>query len=275
MPRTTWEGALHGSFRLLPVSDRSGNLAVLLDSEGLNESEVVPKLPYDAARGAGAPSSATGRRYREARYMYQTLGLLHEDQSDRLVITPLGRTVQRWLSRLTYASIPVLGRYAASALAGAQLRNPTGAGRHYDDAMDVFPYSFIWRAMLQLDNQISSDELNREIFRVRNSEDLALAIEAIRAARADDDPSGLRDETITASNKNDRIIPWVAVASFGWTLIMDKREDPDRKWYRIRPNCVGLLREASRVEHRYHAFDDVPAYVNHLSRLAAAPPDLR
>lgn len=275
MPRTTWEGSLHLTFRLLPVEQRSRNLSVFLESDGRSPDEVLGLLPYDTERSSAPGATPDAKRYRDGKQVYQTIGLLFEDNNDRVVVTELGRAVHRWLDRISFDNAPVLGRHAASALAGCQLRNPTGAGRDYDPSMKVFPYAFLWRAMLALENRISSDELNRGLFRVRNAAEIGGCVEAIRAARAAGDPEQIGEETITGSRKNDRIIPWIAAASFGWTLIADKREDDGGSWYRIRPNCVDLLRDASRIEREHREFESVGAYVNHLSMLAAVPPDLR
>jgi hypothetical protein len=273
--RTTWEGSLHLTFRLLPVEQRSRNLSVFLESDGKSPDDVLRLLPYDTERSAAPGATPDAKRYRDGKQVYQTIGLLFEDDN-RLVVTEFGRAVHRWLDRISPGNAPVLGRHAASALAGCQLRNPTGAGRDYDPVMEVFPYAFLWRAMLALDNRISSDELNRGLFRVRNASEIEPCVDSIRAARTADDVTLIGEETITGERRNDRIIPWIAAASFGWTLIADKREDADGAgWYRIRPNCVDLLRDAARIERQHREFESVAAYVSHLSRLAAVPPDLR
>ncbi len=279
MARDTWEGSLHQSFRLMPSANaartRTPSLEILLTAEGQTEEEVLERLPYDAARSSTDSTTPDPRRYRDAKQIYQTLGLLYEGPDRRIVVTEFGKAVYRWLDRLTLANAPVLGRHAASALAGCQLRNPTGAGGNYEQHVQVFPYAFLWRAMLQLDERISSDEMNRALFRVTNEQELEDCINLIRDTRPLHDPTLLGAETITKANKNDRIIPWVAVGSFGWTLIADKSEDDERHWYRIRKSCLTLLEEATRVRHRHQEFSSVPNYVEHLSRLAAVPPDLR
>ena len=275
MPRTTWEGSLHLTFRLLPLEQRSRNLSVFLESDGRSPDEVLQLLPYDTERSATPGSTPDAKRYRDGKQVYQTIGLLYEDDDSHVVVTDLGRAVYRWLDRLSFNNAPVLGRHAASALAGCQLRNPTGAGRDYDTSMAVFPYAFLWRAMLALDNRISSDELNRGLFRVRSAGEIDNCVEAIRHARETGDVTSIGEETITGDRKNDRIIPWIAAASFGWILIADKREDQGGGWYRIRPNCTELIRDAARIEREHRDFSSVPSYVDYLARLAAIPPDLR
>jgi hypothetical protein len=260
---------------LLPIDQRSRNLSVFLESNGRSPTEVLQLLPYDTERSASPGSTPDSKRYRDGKQVYQTIGLLYEDDDNQVVVTDLGRAVYRWLDRLTFNNAPILGRHAASALAGCQLRNPTGAGRDYDESMVVFPYAFLWRTMLALDNCISSDELNRGLFRVQNAGEIGDCVDAIQQARQSGDHTIIGEETIAGDRKNDRIIPWIAAASFGWTLIADKRESQDGSWYRIRPNCVELLRDAARIEREHRDFSSVPSYVNYLAQLAAVPPDLR
>jgi hypothetical protein len=257
------------------MEQRSRNLSVFLESDGRTPDEVLHLLPYDTERSATPGATPDAKRYRDGKQVYQTIGLLYEDEANHVVVTDLGRAVYRWLDRLSFNNAPVLGRHAASALAGCQLRNPTGAGRDYDESMVVFPYAFLWRTMLSLDNCISSDELNRGLFRVRNAAEIVDCVKAVRASRITGDPTTIGEETITGDRKNDRIIPWIAAASFGWTLIADKREEQGGTWYRIRPNCVDLLRDASRIEREHRDFSSVHSYVSYLSQLAAVPPDLR
>ena len=111
--------------------------------------------------------------------------------------------------------------------------------------------------MLALDNRISSDELNRSLFKVMNEEELHSSIEAIRTARG---PSGIKSlgpETITGKNKNDRIIPWVSLASFGWTLFPDKRRAEAGAYYELDAATLPVIKEAAQVRHR-HRDDAAP-----------------
>lgn len=268
----TWSGSLHQTFRLLPTGKQSANLRPFLEADGLKPEELLKLLPYDKARAKDpAKTAPDGKRYRDGRQVYQTVGLLYED--DGLVhVTELGRATLRWLDIITEKNRVILARHAAYALAACQLKNPTGAGDKYAEGMTVFPFAFIWRAMLALDGRISSDELNRSIFKVQNEEQLSTAIENIRRARAANDIAVLGDETITGSAKNDRIIPWVSLASFGWTLFADKGNDTH---YRLDPATLYVVREASRIRHPHKEFSSVRGYIEHVSKCAALPRDLR
>ena len=270
-----WRGSLHQTFRLLPTP--SPSLCAFLSSDGLTPDAVLAKLPYDAARSRSSQSGTpNSKRYRDGRHVYQMAGLLYEDSSSRLRVTDLGQAVYRWLDKLTARNSPVLGRHAAYALSCGQLRNPSAAARGYESDVEVFPFSFIWRAMLELDDAISSEELNRCIFWVKNRADLQDAISKIRSHRANSssDPTDLGDEVITGPAKNDRIIPWVSLASFGWLLVMDKRETGS-EWYRLRPSTRMVLDEASKIRRKHQVFPTLEAYILHMSTNAALPRDVR
>ena len=129
--------------------------------------------------------------------------------------------------------------------------------------------------MLSLDCRISSDELNRAIFTVTDEDDLGEAIERIRHARTVGNPSILGDEVISGTSKNDRIIPWMSLASFGWTLFSDKRAATASNYYEIPASTHHILSQAARITHRHRSFSNVEEYVTHISRAAALPMDLR
>ena len=275
---TTWSGSLHLTFRLLPVTARSQHLAPFLESEGLTAPEVLLRLPYDAARARGTGGSKTTpdpRRYRDGRHVYQTVGLLFESADGRVRLTELGKATRRWLPILTPKNSVLLARHAAYALSACQLHNPIGAGRRVDSTVRVFPFQFIWRAMLALERRISSDELNRAIFRVQDDDGLNDAIERIREARRTGQVSSLGDEVITGKKKNDRIIPWMSLASFGWTLFPDKRSGENPMYYEIPLATHHILQEAARISHRHRLFVTGEDYVRYISRSAALPKDLR
>lgn len=266
-PLTTWSGSLHLSFRLLPTP--SPSLKMFLEADGKSDVAVLATLPYDAKRAK--PGTGTGspdpRRYRDGRQLYTMLGFLYEEAST-VHVTLLGRTVLEWLELLTEKNAPTLGLYAVRSLAAYQLRNPTAWGQKYDPSVEVFPFAFIWRAMLALDDRISSDELNRAIFRVTDEPSLVKAITDIRAAREADDPDQMGEPVIEGDRVNDRIIPWVSMASFGYTLIADKGGGD---FYCIRPEARSTLARAATVRVRHRTFPNVREYVRYLSDMAGLP----
>lgn len=271
--KLSWGGSLHQTFRLLPAADSSSNLRVFLESDGLTEAGVLSRLPYDLSRAGVNPTGTPDpKRYRDGKLVYQTVGLLYELPDGRIRVTQLGRTVLRWLEILNPKNSVILARHAAYALSACQLRNPTGAGSTYDPSVVVFPFAYIWKAMLALDNRISSDELSRAIFKVTNREQLDKAISSIGEARALGKASYLGEETI---EDNDRIIPWMSLASFGWTIFPDKGQSTVPGYYEIPAQNRDLLAEAAKASRRHRDFNSTADYVEHISRAAALPPDLR
>jgi hypothetical protein len=247
---------------------------VFLESGGRTQDEVLAVLPYDAARSGAGNASPNPKRYRDAKQVFQTAGFLYEREDGIVQVTEFGEATLRFFSVLNDANAPVLGEHAAYVLAGCQLRNPTGAGLRYDVGVEVFPFAFIWRAMLELDRCISSEELNREIFRTRNEGELEAAIENIAMSRDAEDPTLLRDPVIARAPVNDRIIPWVSLAGFGYTLILDKSNDVSRTYYRVRDDAVAILERASSLRLPHREFESPKQYVEYLSSLAGLPPVL-
>ncbi|WP_411838907.1 hypothetical protein [Paracoccus sp. ME4] len=267
-----WSGSLHQTFRLLPQENQSANIRPFLEADGLTPGDLLSRLPYDRARARDqTKNSPDPKRYRDGRQVYQTVGLLYEEEGT-IHVTDLGIATRRWLDIVTPKNRVLLARHAAYGLAACQLRNPSGSGRKYSDSVKVFPFSFIWRSMLALDGKISSDELNRGLFKVRNPDELTDCIERIRQARERNDLTILGDETISDTRKNDRIIPWISLASFGWILFPDKGNEA---YYQLDSSTVDVVREASRIQHSHRDFRSVRDYIEHISRCAALPKDMR
>lgn len=271
----TWGGSLHLTFRLLPSDKQSSHIRPMLESDGLSSDEILAKLPYESNRAAGGGGDGPDdRRYRDLRHFYQTIGLAYEGEDRRLTVTELGRATLRWLPIITERNAAVLGSHAAYGLSAVQLRNPSRAGSKYSDEMEVFPCAFIWRAMLALDGKISSDELNRQVLATRNSQELEAAISTIKEARRLDDVDLMGPETIGGAKKNDRIVTWISLASFGYTLIEDKNADPERRFYRVRESAMEILEQAVAIRRRHREFPSFRAYVEHISRQSGLPPVL-
>jgi hypothetical protein len=272
-----WSCSFRSTFRLYPDGTGSADaLDVFLASDGKTQDQILATLPYHRARSAAPGTQPDAKRYRDGRQLLRTVGLLYDEQdasTHRLHVTPLGKAVARWRPVINERNAPVLGRHAAQALAACQLRNPTREGRDYEASVAVFPFSFIWRAMLELDDAISSDELNRAILKVNNEEELLQAVETIRKSREVNDITLLGDELISEQAKNDRILIWVAWASFGWTLIQDKRAQGGM--YKIAPNARRVVEDAAAIRHKHRDFGSEKDYVEYVSLCAGLPEDLR
>jgi hypothetical protein len=272
-----WSCSFRSTFRLYP-DDTGGRdaLDVFLGGDGKTQNQILSELPYHKARSADPGAIPDPKRYRDGRQLLRTVGLLYDEPVDgtrQLRVTALGRAVARWRSVINERNAPVLGRHAAQALAACQLRNPTPDGSDYNSTTVVFPFSFIWRAMLALDDTISSDELNRALLKVENEEELADAVIRIRKSRASNDPSVLGQEVVTEKAKNDRILIWIAWASFGWTLIQEKQAKGGV--YAIAPNARRVVADASAIRHKHRDFESEKDYVEYVSLCAGLPEDLR
>lgn len=276
MAATTWTGSLHQTFRLIGAQSRS--LVPFLESDGLHKGKVLELLPYDQARaqarGASGTSGPDPKRYRDSKQVYQTVGLLFEREDGCVQVTELGKATLRWTSLINEKNAVILAKHAAYALSACQLRNPTGSGLKYDEEMVVFPFQFIWRAMLALDGKISSNELNRVLFKTKNENDLQNAIITISESRKSGNIADLGSEVLTEKNKNDRIIPWLSLASFGWTLFPDKRGGGE-DYYKLPASTISIIREAAQIRHRHRNFSSVESYIEYISRSACLPEDLR
>ncbi|WP_315795734.1 MULTISPECIES: hypothetical protein [unclassified Bradyrhizobium] len=275
MPATVWSTSFHSSFSVVPagkLTDKAVDL--FLNGEGQTDQQLLAQWPYDEARGAqgGTPDP---KRYRDMRQLLQTIGLVYDEVIEGKTVvhvTELGKALARWRPSLLSENVRIIARHGSLALAACQLRNPTRNGMEYDPIMKVFPFQFIWKAMLALDNRITSDELNREIYRTKDEADLAQAIQRIRQARLANDLGLLSPEVISGDRKNDRVLVWVGWASFGWSLITDKRNSADGQSYTIKDRwALRTLQAAAQVKHRHRDFQSVPEYVEYLSRCAAIP----
>ena len=273
-----WSCGFRLTFRLFrePDAERDA-LDVFLASDGDTQDQVLGALPYDTARATGGGNLPDRKRYRDGRQMLRTVGLVYDEQDKgtrRVRVTPLGHAVRRWRPIINERNARTLGWHAARALAACQLRNPTGEGRRYPEDTKVFPFAYIWRAMLELGGRITSDELNRAIFHTKNELDLRCAIQRIRKARETGDTVSMGPEVVESSRKNDRVLVWMSWASFGWSLIGDKRTSGGGA-YEIMPRALPIIRDAASLLYDHKEFDNEAAYVSYVSDCAGVPVDLR
>lgn len=266
-----WKTSLRQTFRLLPRKNQSANLRIFLESDGLVEQDVLAKLPYDAARaGQRGTGTVDPKRYRDARQVYRSVGLLYERGSGTIVVTPLGAATLWWMDKLSRANVPVLARYAANSLAAWQLRNPLPESSGYPADVRVFPYAFIWRVMLAAEGRVNSMELKCEVLRLKKEDDIPAAVSRILDYRRTGDPSAMQAPIDV--DKDDRLIPWMSLASFGWSLI---REKDETGYYQIDPPSLRTLERAADVRHKHREFTTDEAYLRHIESAAALPEDMR
>lgn len=281
---THWSVSLHKSFRLLPYEQhRNDDLLAFLNSpSGTHKDDILANLPYDERRSRGSAGGddddtdedgeggrPDDRRYRDLREVLENCALLWEDEQGRIRYTELGEMVRSFMPHANPKNVILVAQYAAFGLSACQLRNPTGSGQKYADTMNVFPFRFMWEALLQLDNRLNSEELNRAIFRTQNAASLAEAIDRIRSYRATGRVSDLGEKV---ARINDRLIPMVSIAAFGWALI--DRKDPDG-YYCVPDRCVRLLEAAVSLPVKHRQYDSVKSYVTAISNAACLPKDYR
>lgn len=273
-----WSCAFRSTFRLFRSESSEDDLVdVFLGHDGRTEMEVLGALPYHKARTSVQRRRPSRKRYRDGRQLLRTIGLLYDELVDgnrRLRVTPLGHAVRRWRPVVNQKNVRTLGWHAARALAACQLRNPTAEGRRYPTHVEVFPFAFIWRAMVELDGRITSEELNRSIFHTEDVGDLDSAIEKIREYRQTRDVDDLGPEVVSGPVKNDRVLVWMSWASFGWSLIGDKRQSGGLG-YEISERMFPIIREATALSFAHKEFGSEREYVSYVADCGALPVDLR
>jgi hypothetical protein len=275
-----WNCGFRATFRLLRDPSLGADaLDIFLNGDGLTREQILEQLPYSRERvQTGNASDPDAKRYREPRQLFRTIGLVFDEPllaTRRVSVTGLGIAVQRWRSDLNSRNARVLGRYAAQALAACQLRNPYREAHEYSSNVFAFPFAYIWRAMLALDGRISSTELDRAIFHAMDEGGLAEAIDRIRLFRASGNITSLLGVTVPEGPaKNDRIIPWMAWASFGWTFINDKRAS-GTEYYTLADNARQIVRDAASYQYRHKDFTSEAEYTKYISACAGLPEDLR
>lgn len=266
-----WNCGFRQSFRLFPSERGSDLLDCFLGSDGKTETEILKVIP---TRSGAAAQDA--KRYREPRQLFRTIGLIYdlaEGGERRLVVTSLGNATRRWRPDINIRNAPVLGQFAAQALSACQLRNPTPEARSYGPEVQVFPFAFIWRAMLALEGRLSSEELNCGILHAMSGDALEDVIGRIKAFRKAGDKSCLHAPVVPPGpGQNDRLIPWMAWASFGWILIQPKGGS---EYYTVAPKAVRLLNNAASIKRKHQEFSSETAYIEHVAAASGLPKDMR
>lgn len=188
---------------------------------------------YDNQRKTGG-QTGTDTRMRTNRKMYERMGIVYKD-GDKIKLSCLGLQIKNLEHNLQEAKDQLLSDVRVTAvdiLSRYQLKNPVD-GPELPSSCDVLPCVCIWKAMRELDNKISYEEMNRVILHVMKMSQLDEAIRIIRAARMNyDNYSGL-DETklnevlgrpVHTDQPTARIAPWFSFAGWGG-LIIEQNSD--------------------------------------------------
>ena len=211
------------------------------------------KTPYQNILDKIPGTDLSPTRIETLKKLFQDACLLRVKESDdtkRIEITPLGAALGRkWANahliieneRKTLATsvIQVLNRY--------QLINPTTVDRFDSDTSDIFPYRAIWQAMLELDDRLHAEELNRVLLRATTQVELKDAIEKIRVARSqpnyDPNNQGIADSLLGPRVFSDpeqaarRMTPWFSMAGFGGLLF----NEDGRTWRSLKASIKPTL----------------------------------
>lgn len=180
----------------------------------------------------------TDQRLRTYRKLYQNLGFIYRE-SGKIRSSHLAQSLcslpDELLSildsetkKIAEISIQILSRY--------QIDNPTESQRNaLPPNCDVQPLVCIWRAMLELDNKIHYEEMNRVILHIMRMEDLPEAINKIGLARQKLLPYSSAEssdlvtylgEPVHETQTTARIAPWYSFGGWGGLLI-GKQNDSD------------------------------------------------
>lgn len=249
-----WGHTLRDTWRLEPDDVK---LQKFLAADGLQLNAI--QVPAETHRQGANPGPVDARRLRALAELYELSGLLYREEGEGggiVRLTPLGRAVRDFLPNMNSANRRLLAPNAFLALNRAQLASPI-LKVSYTQEVKVFPARFIWRAMLELDG-LSSDEIASEIMRTTDEQSLSEAIDRIRTARAGG--ATLRPRV---TDENDRVIPIINQASFGWLLIAKK--GGQETVYRFAKGMDRLAAAALSREPTAADWDSKEKYVRHIA----------
>ncbi len=147
------------------------------------------KIDDEYATLRGSPSARHGGKFQTASQVYREAGWISLADG-KLTITDAGRQalvliaeVPDFLKAVPYFVVELLGRYQINNPAWPPVRNDGIA--ELRGTSNIFPYWTIWKIMRECGDQISIEELQRFVFRLHRSEEIADTIKAIQHFRAD------------------------------------------------------------------------------------------
>lgn len=204
------------------------HLAAFLKQDGIGWNN------YDDQREIGGQTVADSRM-RTNRKMYERMGVIYKD-NDKIRLSRLGLQMKNLCHNLNEAKERILADVRTTAvdiLSRYQLKNPVD-GPNLPSSCDVLPCVCIWRAMRELDNKISYEEMNRVILHIMEMSQLDEAIQIIRDARIKyTSYSNLDDTTLNlilgspvhTDQPTARIAPWFSFAGWGGLVIEQNADD--------------------------------------------------
>ena len=231
--------------------------------EAVLKLDGVPTSDYQTQKDSGLGGKP--QRARTYRKMYERLGLLYHENNLIKVsgfgfgLAGLPFQIQGFIDNL----VADFRETAADILVRYQLDNPTDTSDEISGC-EVHPHYCIWKAMLDLENKIHYEEMNRVILRLNSDNDLPAAIIKIQAARtsfANSYHSATNvqlEQALGQSVHTDqppaRIAPWYSQAGWGGLLI--RRASDNEGFRELVPEAVQTLTRVTAIQPTYFSTTD-------------------
>ncbi|MEQ1761538.1 MAG: AAA family ATPase [Pyrinomonadaceae bacterium] len=268
----------------------------VFDGTSTNVELVSPKahlkafLALDGVDATDYPRQLSGgglgnsdQRARSYRKLYERLGLIFRD-GEKIRLSEIGlglrdfpatlpETLENYAEGEKQRFVQNFRSKAIRILAKDQLDNPTEIQRHrLPPGCDVFPFRCIWQAMLELDNKLHYEEVNRCLLYVMKMADLPAAIDRIRTARnqtesyaeaSTDELSESLGLPVFEDQASARVSSWFSLAGWGG-LIIEQGNQTDGFRHLV-PEAIPLIRdELSKPPTFYSAQDEVDWFDHYL-----------
>lgn len=206
------------------------------------------------------------QRYRSYRKMYQNMGLIYREDG-RIRLSRFGRALCGLRPKLeTYRdqAYRKISRRAVEILSRYQLLNPTESQKdELQEDCDVLPCICIWKAMLELDNKLHYEEMNRVMLRIMKMDELDETIAKIRTARNNILPYSEQDEQtliqylgeeVHSNQPSARIAYWFSFVGWGGLLI--ERSSDSEGFRNLVIDMTPIMREAVAKPPSFFRTDD-------------------
>lgn len=210
--------------------------------------------------------SVTPQRYRSYRKMYQNLGFIYPENT-KIKLSSVGKKLSQVPSDIQNrlkSELLKIGSIALKILSRYQLLNPTEEQKSELPAdCDVLPCICFWKTMLDLDNKLHHEELNRVLLRVMRMADLDDAIRKIAKARSLYTPYSKHEnalasalgEPVHTNQPTARVAYWYSFVGWGGLLI--ERNQDQEGFRHFNASMIDAIRSAvQNPPHYYPAIDE-------------------
>lgn len=254
---------------LTPAALTMFQIAAKHDGEDFDKAKYAIDEQYEIARGR-PPSRRHGGNFQTFVRVFEEAGWVQVDTSEEqrtLRITPAGqqalvlfKKAPDFLKAAPYFMLELLSRYQLNNPSGPEnIRNPEI--EEATSQSNLFPYWTIWKIMRSCDNEITTEELRRFVFRLQRSEDIEDTIKQIRAFRRDQ-RQGISEEELA-----EKYPPEIEGAVGEPKYIMGRAgthignhpslvEKPDRSTYVLNPVYYSMIDAVLKNEPVYKEYID-------------------